>query len=193
MIAGVRALALGRDQQADFAEKRRRESQRGSKSGLGSDKGDVRAGVGMTREDEEEEDGSEDELVGDDDDDEYIDEDDDLDGMEIDLEELLQATEKDSQGSVANALAKSIAAGAAAAAKTTTIPTGPVVASMGKGSLKTKGLPEGMSMIINDIDNELQQADTKSASTGEQHINTSSLHILSYLLIHLLNTPSHIY
>ena len=162
MIAGVRALALGRDQQLDFAEKRRRDGQRGSKSGLGSDKGDIRAGVGMTREDEE----VDDELEGDDeDDDEYIDEDDDLDGMEIDLEELLQATEKDSEGSVANALAKSIAAGAA---KTTTLSTGSVAVSIGKGgSLKTKGLPEGVSMIINDIDNELQQADAKSASTGE--------------------------
>ena len=118
----------------------------------------------MTREDEE----AEDELEGDDeDDDEYIDEDDDLDGMEIDLEELLQATEQDSEGSVANALAKSIAAGAVAR-KTTTISTGSVAVSIGKGgSLKTKGLPEGVSMIINDIDNELQQADAKSASTGE--------------------------
>lgn len=121
----------------------------------------------MTREDEE----AEDELEGDDDDDdEYIDENDDLDGMEIDLEELLQATEKDSEGSVANALAKSIAAGATAG-KTTTLPVGSVAVSVGKGStLKTKGLPEGVSMIINDIDNELQQADAKSASTGEWRI-----------------------
>ena len=188
MIAGVRALALGRDQQLDFAENRRRESQRGSKSGsgLGSDKGDMRAGVGLTREDEEAEDGVDDGLEGEDvDDDEYIDEDDDLDGMEIDLEELLQATEKDSQGSVANALAKSIAAGAAASAAAVKTTTGSMTASK-ISSLKTKGLPEGVSMIINDIDGELQQAEAKSSSTGERHR-------YSYLTPSQHKAPSRIY
>ena len=86
VIAGVRALATGRDYEMD-AQRR----------------GAGRRSMGDVDDYEDEEDEEE----------EYDDEEEDgLDGLEIDLEDLMQESTKDKEGSVVNALKRSIAAAA---------------------------------------------------------------------------------
>lgn len=83
-------------------------------------------------------------------DDEFYDDDDDMDGLDIDMEDLMATTGEDAEGSVINALKKTITEGLGKGDKNDL-----QTYNLQSVSTPARGLPANVKMYVNDIDDEL--------------------------------------